>query len=103
MARNKPIEVFKGKTKIITATIRNGLDALDGYTAEFKVFTEAGVEQFTETGSIAGLVITFVLSKAHNDLDEGEYEYEGIIYNGTYLFSLGGVGDFTVKHSPATE
>jgi len=87
MAGTNKIEVYEGNTLSITCTIE-GLANLDGYTGYFTVVDKDEVLLFEKTGSNDGLVITFFVPAADNEIAAGNYEYEVTINDSTNYFTV---------------
>ena len=83
------IDVYEGNTITITCTV-TGIDSLGGYTANLcaKEFKHSTDSYFNVTGSISGLVITFSITAAQNEIAFGSYYYEVTIDDGTNFFSI---------------
>lgn len=76
------IEIYRKKSKTIICTV-TGLADLDGYTGILiaKVNKSDTTAVITKTGSITGLVITFVLTPTLTDVADNIYHYDIVITN----------------------
>lgn len=83
------VEAFQANTKTVTCEV-TGLANLDGYTATLTVKkdTDSSTTNVSETGSINGLDITFVVSASDNDISPGDYIYDITVTNGTNVYTL---------------
>jgi hypothetical protein len=93
------IDVFEGNTLSVTVTV-TGIASLSGYSANMcvKEFKNSTTSFFDSTGTINGLVITFVITAAQNSIAKGRYYYEATVDNGTNYFTVS-QGAYVVKES----
>lgn len=75
MASSDTIEVYEGNTLEVACTV-TGLSSLADFDGYLTVYDSDKVELFEEQGTINGLVITFDISQATNEIVAGKYEYE---------------------------